>query len=69
MLIHYTGLNYDDLDAAVTPAPVDTKIAPHGSTVSIVCRTNLEEPVTFTWVRQGALLPRKHTVRGVRTIL
>ncbi|KAJ8979364.1 hypothetical protein NQ317_002953 [Molorchus minor] len=39
-------------------APIEVKNAPRGSSVILDCNTNLEEPVTYLWSKQGGSLPQ-----------
>ncbi|XP_040361206.1 basement membrane-specific heparan sulfate proteoglycan core protein isoform X5 [Ixodes scapularis] len=43
----------------VAPNEVETRTVPYGSTVVLDCKTNLEEPVAYTWTKQTGNLPHK----------
>lgn len=47
--------------------PVETKTASQGSTVVMVCKTTLNEPVSYQWSKPGGALPRDVDVHSVRT--
>ncbi|RZB41729.1 basement membrane-specific heparan sulfate proteoglycan core protein, partial [Asbolus verrucosus] len=38
-------------------APLEVKRAPQGSTVILECKTDLEQPVSYFWTKQGSTLP------------
>lgn len=46
-------------DQIVTPVPnlMDTRTAPFGSTVVLACSNDLEEPVTYSWIKLNGQLP------------
>lgn len=44
---------------------VETRTAPVQSVVVMECRTDLRQPVKFTWSRQGGILPKAARVEGV----
>jgi hypothetical protein len=45
---------------------VETRTAPVQSVVMMECRTDLRQPVKYTWSRQGGILPKTARVEGVR---
>ena len=47
---------------------VETRTAPVQSVVMMECRTDLRQPVKYTWSRQGGILPKSARVEGVRIL-
>uniref|UniRef100_T1IKD2 Basement membrane-specific heparan sulfate proteoglycan core protein n=1 Tax=Strigamia maritima TaxID=126957 RepID=T1IKD2_STRMM len=43
---------------------VETRTAEFGSTVVMDCRSNLRPPVTYSWIREGNLLPADADIQG-----
>lgn len=44
---------------------METRTAPVQSVVIMECRTDLRQPVKYTWSRQGGILPKSARVEGV----
>ena len=44
---------------------VETRTAPVQSVVVMECRTDLRQPVKFTWSRHGGIVPKNARVEGV----
>lgn len=45
--------------------PVEVRRAPRGSSVQLECQTDLEEPVSYKWSKQGGVIPRNVDVTAV----
>ncbi|KAJ8950522.1 hypothetical protein NQ318_015266 [Aromia moschata] len=57
--VYYKDYNLHVMDQEVKDeAPVEVKTAPRGSNVRLECKTDLEEPVTYLWSKQGDNLPQ-----------
>ena len=54
-----------DSDSLRDAIPVETRTAPVQSVVMMECRTDLRQPVKYTWSRQGGILPKSARVEGV----
>lgn len=54
-----------DSDSLRDTPPVETRTAPVQSVVMMECRTDLRQPVKYTWSRQGGILPKSARVEGV----
>ncbi|CAG7838540.1 unnamed protein product [Allacma fusca] len=51
-------------DRIQNSAPIETKMAPYGSTVTMDCRTDLDLPVEYTWHKQGGIVPTAAMIQG-----
>lgn len=49
-------------------AAVELLSVDYGETIPLECKTDLEPPVTYTWSKQGSVLPSHATPAGVCTI-
>ena len=45
--------------------PVNRKVVPSGSTARLECKTNLTPPVSYSWSKQGGILPPDSDFRQV----
>lgn len=68
--LNFLNRNFQNLDEIVADSandapPVETRTAPVQSVVTMECRTDLRQPVKYTWSRQGGILPKSARVEGV----
>ncbi|KAJ8967222.1 hypothetical protein NQ314_003000, partial [Rhamnusium bicolor] len=60
----HQGAYYEDYDLNVfdegvkDEAPIEVKTAPRGASVLLECKTDMDEPVTYLWTKQGGILPQ-----------
>lgn len=59
-------ISVDDANSLYDAPPVETRTAPVQSVVIMECRTDLRQPVKYTWSRQGGILPKSARVEGVK---
>lgn len=50
---------YDFFPGGILDEPaIETKYAPHGSSLEMDCRLDLDPPIEYQWNKLGGLLPR-----------
>lgn len=47
---------------------IETKFAPHGSSLEMDCRIDLDPPIQYQWSKLGGFLPRDTQTLEVRKI-
>ncbi|XP_074025385.1 basement membrane-specific heparan sulfate proteoglycan core protein isoform X7 [Leptinotarsa decemlineata] len=55
--VHHKDYTLNVVDNVKDEPPLEIKTAPRGSTVVLECNTDLEEPITYLWSKQGGSLP------------
>lgn len=63
MIYLYPCLNLDE--HVQDEAPIEVKTAPQGSTILMECKTDLEQPVSYEWSRQGKALRNDIDIHSV----